>query len=216
MGFLNAGNWYDVVGGDPTGAKEAAGVQTMLQLQAQNYQREMMAPWVKSGQENLAQLNQLMEPGGYLEPTRRFTTEDWRSSPEYAVFNTAQQAAQANALDALQAQAGASGMYGGGTYANQLAQNLGNLYAQYQPASLAASQQNWNADREMAYNMLASLANPDAAKQLSSWAGTTAANIGNALGTSYTATGAARRAGMSQMGIDKIVKGLLSPSGSGS
>lgn len=204
MGVLSPSDWTSAMSSDPTGSKEAAAMQFIAQQNALNYQKETMAPFVESGKANIQRLNELMGAGQYLEPTRTFTTADWGASPEYAAYNAAQQAAQTNSLAALQAQAGASGMYGGGTYANQLSQNLGNLYAQYQPASLAAAQQNWNANRALAYNMLAGLANPTAAQQVGAWAGNAAANVGNAFGQSAMNTAAARQQGLSNLGSSAI------------
>lgn len=192
MGILSPSDWTNAMSSDPTGSKEA----TALQRQMFDYQKEIMAPFVSSGQANVQRLNQMMVPGEYLDPTRTFTTQAWQASPEYSAYNAAQQAAQTDALANLQAQAGASGMYGGGTYANQLAQNLGNLYAQYQPASLAAAQQNWQANRRQAYNMLAGLANPTAAQQIGEWAGA----VGRGAGQAAMNTAAARQQGMSGLG----------------
>ena len=100
-----------------------------------------MQPWVESGQANLGKLNAATASGGSLDPNYRFSTQDWKNSPEYSVYAGARDAAINKSQDALMAQGAASGMYGSGTMANQLAQNMGQLYAQYDPQSLAAAQQ---------------------------------------------------------------------------
>ena len=52
--------------------------------------------------------------------------------------------------------------------------------------------------------MLAGLANPTAAQQVSAWAGNAAANVGNAFGQSAMNTAAARQQGLSNIGSSAI------------
>jgi hypothetical protein len=206
MGFLSPSDWVSAF---DSSAEDLANQQLALQRQMFDYQKETMAPWVKSGSENLARLNSAMREGGQLDPAQRYTTGMWQASPEYQAYNAAQQAAQTNAVNALQSQAGASGMYGSGNYANQLATNLGNLYAQYQPQSLAAAQQNWGNQRSQAYNMLAGLANPQAAQQISNYAGANAAQQAGILQNQFANQGVNRRgaANLSQ-GVGDLAQGV--------
>lgn len=76
------------------------------------------------------------------------------------------------------AQNAASGMYGSGTMANQLSQNMGQLYAQYDPQSLAAAQQNAISQRQNEYNILAGMSSPTGAQQVAQYAGQYGQNAG--------------------------------------
>jgi hypothetical protein len=116
--------------------------------------------------------------GGSLNPDWRFSTQDWQNSPEYAVYNNARDAALTRSQDALMAQGAASGMYGSGTMANQLSQNMGQLYAQYDPLSLQTAQQNAVAARQNQYQMMTGMASPTGAQQVGQWAGNYANNVG--------------------------------------
>lgn len=118
---------------------------------------------------------------GELDPSRRFGLDDWYASPEYLAFNNARDAAVKRTNADLLAQAGASGLYGSGTFGNALAQNVGQLYAGYDTASLAAARDAWNSGRTMEYNMLAGLANPDATQQINTYAGAAGNVTANAL-----------------------------------
>jgi len=116
-------------------------------------------------------------PGG-LNPDWRFSTEDWKNSPEYSVYAGARDAALTRSQDALMAQGAASGMYGSGTMANQLSQNMGQLYAQYDPLSLATAQQNAIGARQNEYNMLVGMSSPTGAQQVAQYAGQYGQNAG--------------------------------------
>ena len=129
-------------------------------------------------------------PGG-LNPDWRFSTEDWKNSPEYEVYNNARDAALTRSQDALMAQGAASGMYGSGTMANALAQNMGQLYAQYDPQSLAAAQQSAIGQRNTQYNMMAGMSNPQGAQQVAGYAG----QYGQNAGQNMLAAGNAQAAG---------------------
>jgi hypothetical protein len=122
--------------------------------------------------------NQMGVQAGGLNPDWRFSTEDWQNSPEYAVYNNARDAALTRSQDALMAQGAASGMYGSGTMANQLSQNMGQLYAQYDPLSLQTAQQNAVAARQNQYNQMVGMASPTGAQQVGQWAGNYAQNAG--------------------------------------
>jgi hypothetical protein len=132
--------------------------------------------------------------GGGLNPDWRFSTEDWKNSPEYEVYAGARDAALQRSQDALMAQGAASGMYGSGTMANQLTQNMGQLYASYDPASLAAAQASAIGQRQNEYNMLAGMSNPSGAQQVGQWAG----QYGQLAGQNILNAGDAQAAG--QMG----------------
>jgi hypothetical protein len=132
--------------------------------------------------------------GGGLNPDWRFSTEDWKNSPEYEVYAGARDAALQRSQDALMAQGAASGMYGSGTMANQLSQNMGQLYASYDPASLAAAQASAIGQRQNEYNMLAGMSNPSGAQQVGQWAG----QYGQLAGQNILNAGDAQAAG--QMG----------------
>jgi hypothetical protein len=132
--------------------------------------------------------------GGGLNPDWRFSTEDWKNSPEYEVYAGARDAALQRSQDALMAQGAASGMYGSGTMANQLTQNMGQLYASYDPASLAAAQASAIGQRQNEYNMLAGMSSPSGAQQVGQWAG----QYGQLAGQNIVGAGNAQAAG--QMG----------------
>lgn len=125
--------------------------------------------------------NQMGVQGGGINPSDRFTTADWQASPEYAAYAGARNAALDRTSADLAAQAGASGMYGSGNVANALAQNVGQLYAQYDPASLAAAQDRWNAARTQEFNQLAALANPNGVAQTAGYLGQYGETAANAL-----------------------------------
>ena len=129
-------------------------------------------------------------PGG-LNPDWRFSTQDWKNSPEYEVYNNARDAALTRSQDALMAQGAASGMYGSGTMANQLSQNMGQLYAQYDPLSLQTAQQNAISARQNQYNQMVGMASPTGAQQVGQWAG----NYGQTAGANTIAAGNAQAAG---------------------
>ena len=152
---------------------------TDIQYQEFQAQQALMQPFVQSGTTNLNALNAAVAPGGQIDPSKRFTTADWQNSPEYAAYNNAQAAAGTDSTNALKASAAASGNYGGGSMANQLQTNLANLYAQYQPASLQASQANWNAANTQQFNQMSALANPNAAQQTANYAGQYGTQAGN-------------------------------------
>ena len=129
--------------------------------------------------------------GGGLNPDWRFSTEDWKNSPEYSVYAGARDAALTKSQDALMAQGAASGMYGSGTMANALAQNMGQLYAQYDPLSLAAAQQSAIGQRNTQYNIMAGMSNPQGAQQVAGYAG----QYGQQAGQNMIAAGNAQAAG---------------------
>ncbi len=122
--------------------------------------------------------NQMGVQSGGLNPDWRFSTEDWKNSPEYSVYAGARDAALTKSQDALMAQGAASGMYGSGTMANQLSQNMGQLYAQYDPLSLQTAQQNAISQRQNQYNMMTGMASPSGAQQVGQWAGQYGQNAG--------------------------------------
>lgn len=173
---------------------DASNQANQLQYQMFEEQKNLMQPWVDSGQTNLGRLNTAVQAGGSLDPNYRFSTEAWKNSPEYAVYANARDAAIGKSNDALMAQGAASGMYGSGTMANQLAQNMGQLYAQYDPASLAAAQQSALGQRQNAYNQMAGMASPYGAQQVAGFAG----QYGQNAGQNIVNAGAAQAAG--QMG----------------
>lgn len=122
--------------------------------------------------------SQMGVQAGGLNPDWRFGVQDWKSSPEYQVYSGARDAAINRSQDALMAQGAASGMYGSGTMANALAQNMGQLYAQYDPQSLAAARQAAEAARTQEFNQLAGLSNPQGAQQVAQYAGQYGQNVG--------------------------------------
>ena len=134
--------------------------------------------------------NMGVAPGG-LNPDWRFSTEDWKNSPEYAVYAGARDAALNRSQDALMAQGAASGMYGSGTMANQLSQNMGQLYAQYDPLSLQTAQQNAIGARQNEYNMLVGMSSPTGAQQVAQYAG----QYGQQAGQNMIGAGNAQAAG---------------------
>lgn len=183
-------------------AEDAANIQAgsanqanQLQYQMFQEQQKLMQPWAQSGGQNLDRLNYAMygqvptregalpanqmgvAPGG-LNPDWRFSTQDWKNSPEYSVYAGARDAAINKSQDALMAQNAASGMYGSGTMANQLSQNMGQLYAQYDPQSLAAAQSNAIGARQNEYNMLTGMSSPTGAQQVAQYAGQYGQNAG--------------------------------------
>ncbi|MFZ3043567.1 MAG: hypothetical protein WA058_00445, partial [Minisyncoccia bacterium] len=115
---------------------------------------------------------------GRLSPDWRFSTQDWKDSPEYAVYQGARDAALQRSQDTLMAQGAASGMYGSGTMANQLSQNMGQLYAQYDPLSLQTARQAAESARTQEFNMLAGLSSPTGAQQVAQYAGIYGQNAG--------------------------------------
>ena len=135
--------------------------------------------------------NQMGVQAGGLNPDWRFSTEDWKNSPEYEVYNNARDAALTRSQDALMAQGAASGMYGSGTMANQLSQNMGQLYAQYDPLSLQTAQQNAVAARQNQYNQMVGMASPTGAQQVGQWA----QNYGQIAGANMIGAGNAQAAG---------------------
>jgi hypothetical protein len=180
------------------GTEDAANIQAgsanqanQLGYQMFQEQKALMQPWVQSGQENLGRLNTAMQPGGNLDPNYRFSTQDWQNSPEYAVYAGARDAATKRSQEALMAQGAASGMYGSGTMANQLAQNMGQLYAQYDPQSLQAAQQSVLGQRNTGYNMLAGMSSPQGAQQVAGFAG----QYGQQAGQNMIGAGNAQAAG---------------------
>ena len=123
-------------------------------------------------------VDQMGVKAGGLNPDWRFSTQDWKNSPEYEVYAGARDAALTRSQDALMAQGAASGMYGSGTMANALSQNMGQLYAQYDPLSLQTAQQNAVAARQNQYNQMVGMASPTGAQQVGQWAGQYGANAG--------------------------------------
>jgi hypothetical protein len=166
-GILQSNAAEDAAQTQATSADQA----NQLQYKMFQEQQKLMQPWVDSGQANLAKLNTATQAGGNLDPNYRFSTQDWKNSPEYSVYAGARDAALAKSQDALLAQGAASGMYGSGTMANQLSQNMGQLYAQYDPQSLAAAQQSVLGQRNSGYNMLAGMSSPTGAQQVAGFAG---------------------------------------------
>jgi hypothetical protein len=165
-----------------TDASSAAS-SSSLALQEKMYeeQKALLQPWVDSGESNLNRLNTAMESGNYLDPEWSYTTEDWYNSPEYAVYNNARDASITQSQDAINASAAAKGLYGSGTWAQQLATNLGNQYAQYDTTSLAQAQNNAVANRTNSYNMLSGMANSSGTSQLSNAANNYGTNASNTL-----------------------------------
>ena len=122
--------------------------------------------------------DQMGGAAGRLSPDWRFGMQDWKDSPEYSVYQGARDAALKQSQDTLMAQGAASGMYGSGTMASALAQNMGQLYAQYDPASLAAARQAAESARTQEYNMLAGMSSPYGAQQVAQYAGQYGQNAG--------------------------------------
>ena len=159
---------------------QAAATDRATNTQYQEFlaQQSLMQPFVDSGTKNLNALNTAVSPGGQLDPSKRFTMADWQNSPEYAAYGNALASAGTQSTNALKASAAAGGNYGGGSMANQLQANLAQLGMQYQPASLAAAQANWNAGNTQQFNQMSALANPNAAQQVANYAGQYGANAG--------------------------------------
>lgn len=152
---------------------------------------------------NLSASDMGVEAGSLLD--NGYTTEDWMASPEYQVYNTAQNAALTKSQDAINASAAAKGMYGSGTWADQLNTNMGNLYAQYQPASLAAARNADTASRIGNYNMISGLSNSSGARQLAN----AASNYGVNSGSLITQAGNAQAQGQ-LTGTNAMIGGISS------
>ena len=146
--------------------------------------------------------------GGGINPSERFTTADWQVSPEYAAYAGARNAALDRTSADLAAQAGASGMYGSGNVANALAKNVSQIYAGYDPASLAAARDAWTQGRTLEFNQLASLANPNGAQQINTYAG----NYGTAAGNAAANQGLIRQQGY-QEAANSLSNGLQNAQG---
>ena len=115
-------------------------------------------------------------PGG-LNPGN-FTIDDFRNSLESQVYGGARDASARLATDAIQAQNAAQGMgnlNNSGNVQNALMQNLGQLYAQYDPQALNA----FTGRKTNQFNMLSGMANPNGAQQVGNYAGNMAQNVGN-------------------------------------
>lgn len=204
MGFLDPSSWasaFDSSGSDAAAAQALLAMQS-LKLQKQQYAnaQAQMAPWVQSGQTNLGMLNALMQPGGQLDPTKRFSMTDFQADPGYAWR-------QQQGAKAIMA-AGAAGLpgapaYGSGNMAVAL-QNMGQNLASQEYDN---AYNRWAGQRGTEFNMLAGLANPNAAQQLSGMGMNFAnsgsnilAGMGNALGQGIMNNYAIRNAGMSNLG----------------
>jgi hypothetical protein len=114
--------------------------------------------------------------GGSLDPSWRFSMQDWYDSPEYQVYNQARNASIRQGQDAINAQSAARGMFGSGTWANALASNISDQYAKYNPASLAAARGAEEAARTQQYNMMVGMSSPSGAQQVANYAGDYGAN----------------------------------------
>jgi len=154
-------------------------------------------PYNLSGSDMGVEANSLLDDG--------YTMEDWYASPEYQVYNNAQGAALTNATDTVNASAAAKGMYGSGTWANQLNTNMGNIYAAYQPASLAAARNADTASRTGNYNMISGMSNSTGATQLANAASQYGVNSGNLT----TAAGNAQAQGQ-LTGANAMIGGVTS------
>jgi hypothetical protein len=129
--------------------------------------------------------DQMGVEGGSLDPSWRFSMQDWYDSPEYQVYNQARDVSIRQGQDAINAQNAARGMFGSGTWANALASNISDQYAKYNPASLAAARSAAEAARTQQYNMMVGMANPTGAQQVANYAGqygTNAAQLMQAAG----------------------------------
>lgn len=117
--------------------------------------------------------------GGGLNPDFRYGMQDWQSSPEFQVYSGARDAALRRSTDQIQAQNAASGMFGSGNWANRLAENMGDIYAQYDPQSYAAAQGANLGQRRQEYNILAGMSSPIGAQQVADYAEQYGLNAGN-------------------------------------
>lgn len=147
-----------------------------------NDQQSLLSPWTQSEQSALTRFLTESQAGGRLDPMTQFRMEDYYNSPEYQIYQEAQNAASQQAMDQMKAlgAAGKYGGFGGGTFANALSQNLGQLYAQYGPQALAASRQAWENQRANAFNALYGLSQPQQTGQLAQYRGTMGQNIQSA------------------------------------
>ena len=164
-----------VMGGS---SSDQANAQLQAQMSAQQLQwkefqqaQQNMAPWVQSGASNLNRLNTAMQTGGPLDPMAQYTMQNYLASPEYQVMQQQMQ----QSTGATQAGAAAAGNYGSGNMANALQRNAANIGMQGYTTGL----QDWQNQRNTGYNMLAGLANPQAAQQISQMGINTGQNIGN-------------------------------------
>jgi len=123
--------------------------------------------------------DQMGVEGGSLDPSWRFSMQDWYDSPEYQVYNQARDVSIRQGQDAINAQNAARGMFGSGTWANALAGNISDQYAKYNPASLAAARGAEEAARTQQYNMMVGMASPTGAQQVANYAGQYGTNAGN-------------------------------------
>jgi len=123
--------------------------------------------------------DQMGVEGGSLDPSWRFSMQDWYDSPEYQVYNQARDVSIRQGQDAINAQNAARGMFGSGTWANALADNISDQYAKYNPASLAAARGAEEAARTQQYNMMVGMASPTGAQQVANYARQYGINAGN-------------------------------------
>lgn len=167
-----------------------------------NAQQSLLSPWTQSEQSALTRFLTESQAGGRLDPMTQFQMEDYYNSPEYQIYQEAQNAASQQAMDQMKAMgaAGKYGGFGGGTFANALTQNLGQLYAQYGPQALAASRQAWENQRANAFNALYGLSQPQQTGQLAQYRGTMGQNIQNAYLQRAQAEQQAQQGGMSSLG----------------
>lgn len=141
---------------------------------------------------------------GSLNPAN-FTMDDFRGSLESQVYGGARDAAAKKSIDATQAQGVAQGMgnlNNSGNIQNALMQNLGQLYAQYDPQALSA----WQANKTNQFNMMSGMASPQGAQQVGNYAGNMASNVGNNMISAGNAVGqgAVNRAGAWDNGIQNL------------
>lgn len=116
--------------------------------------------------------------GGSLNPLATFSMQDWQESPVAGAYQQAQDAATKNLMESSQAKWLAGGDISG-TQLNALSQNLGNLYAQYQPASEEAAYNQWLQQRQNALANISGQINPGVASEIAGYAGQYGSNYGN-------------------------------------
>lgn len=224
VGAVGSGYMAKRASDKATNASSAASDNALdLQYKMWREQQDILQPWVDSGEQGLNYLNYAMygtlpEDGSLTASDMDsagvsansllddgYTMEDWYASPEYQVYNNAQGAALTNATDTINAQNAARGMFGSGTWANQLNTNMGNIYAAYQPASLAAAQASDTTQRMNNYNMMSGLSNLTGATQLANAASQYGVNSGNLT----TAAGNAQAQGQ-LTGANAMIGGVTS------
>lgn len=162
--------------------EDPAKVQKDAQQASLDWQKQMfnqtqanMAPFLQSGTSNLGTLNALMQPGQAFSPTATYGMSQFQASPEYQVMMQQMN----NATAGMGAGAAAAGNFGSGNMATALQQNAANIGLQGYTSGL----NDWNAQRATGFNMLAGLANPNAAQQMGNFAMQSGVNQGNTMQT---------------------------------